>query len=157
MTLIEVITASGITALVFLVTISALSVHRVQQTKQHQHNVMLNYAIHYLELVEGLDFAEIKKGAPINALYDGNNGAPGIFIPNNNAWIDLTANDYLVFQPELAWMSSFNPEMQVVLTVTQDSGEDYSKHLSLVMRWDAPLGRGGQLSKRMDLVRMRDG
>ena len=155
-TLTEVLFAVLIVAIVFTATMSALSIHRVQYAKANQRNIALDFANHYLELVRGMDFTQLQAGAPINSLYDGTGGSPAITIPVSSAWVELDTDDFQQFHPELVWLENHNPELRVVLTVTQENGEAHTKHLSLELRWDSPLARGKRLEARMDIVRVKD-
>lgn len=145
-----------ILSLLFLANLSAISLCRIESEKEKDHAIVLDFVTHYLEMVRGLPFAEVRAGEPINPLLDGGQGGPRIVIPATTEWISLNTTDYESFHPEIVWLSAKHPEMRVQLVVQQAGGEDHTKWLIMELRWDAPLGRGGKLNARFDLTRYRD-
>ena len=155
-TLPEIVVAMFLITILFVANFSALSISRMQMAKDKDYGLALDFAMHYLELARGLPFEELKNGQPVNALYNGENGAPHIVIPSSSGWYSLTNDDFLTFHPELTWLVSRNPEMSVNLTTDQVGGEDHIKTLTMQVRWDPSLRGTNDLSIRLDLVRVKD-
>jgi hypothetical protein len=129
---------------------------RVACTKAKEQAVALDFLIHYVETVKALPFAEVRPGVPINALYDGSDGAPRITIPGDASWISIDDDDFETFHPDLAWFRGRNPEMQVILTTTVVGGSAHTRHMKVRIAWDAPLERGGRTETHLDMVKYRD-
>jgi prepilin-type N-terminal cleavage/methylation domain-containing protein len=155
-TLPEVMIAVAVLAFLAIATFSALIQSRILRTKDHDLGVMQDFAMHYLELVKGLPFDEVKARNPINTLFDGTSGSPLIIIPGSSNWFSIDALDFQVFHPELVWFTNRAPQMRVVLTTNQVSGVANTKHIELGVRWNAPLNSGGTQSIRLDMIRARD-
>jgi hypothetical protein len=155
-TLVEALVAMAIVAVFVVAGMSAMYFNRIQAYKDKERGLLLDFAVHYLELVKGQPFSELKKGNAINALYDGTAGSPNIRIPASFTWSSLLDNNYIAFSPELTWLSARNPEIRVNLTTTQVGGVDHTKLVQVELRWDAPLQQGGKLTARMDMARFKD-
>jgi prepilin-type N-terminal cleavage/methylation domain-containing protein len=155
-TLPEVMIAVAILAFLAIATLSTLIHSQVLRAKDHDLGVMQDFAMHYLELVKGLPFNEVKARSPINTLFDGTSGAPLIITPASTNWFSIDTLDFQVFHPELVWFTNRSPQMRLLLTTNQVSGVDNSKHLQLGLRWIAPLNSGGTQSIRLDMVRVKD-
>jgi hypothetical protein len=152
----EVLLAIMIVCFVSLAALSALNASRIQRVKDHDQGIMQDFAVHYLELVKAMPFDKIKMGTPINDLFDGTNGAPLVIIPKHTNWFPLGTADYENFHPELVWLTNRDPRMQIILTTSQVSGLDHTKHLQLGLRWLPPLHNGTTQSIRVDLIRVKD-
>ena len=155
-TLPEVIIAVAVLAFLAIATFSALIQSQILRTKDHDLGVMQDFAMHYLELVKGLSFDEVKARNPINTLFDGTSGSPLIIIPASANWFSIDTLNFQVFHPELVWFTNRSPQMRIVLTTNQVSGVDNTKHIQLGVRWVAPLNSGGTQSIRLDMVRVKD-
>ncbi len=156
-TLIEAVIGVLVLALLFLGAMSALYFGRISATKARYEGVMLDFSIQYLEMARAIPFQSFRAGAPINALYDGANGSlPTVLIPANSNWVSLDTPAYRLFHPDLVWLSSQNPEMSVNIAVTQVGGVDHTRHMTLLLRWDPPLGKGSRQVQRYELMRTTD-
>jgi len=142
--------------ILFLSNLGAISFNRLTTYKEKELAILSDFTLHYMEQIKGLPFNEVVPGHSINTLYDGENGAPNIRIPQIADWQSIDTADYEDFHPELVWLNDRNLEMKINLTVTQVDAEDHTKHLELELRWDAPLGRGYKQSFAMDMVRVKD-
>ena len=155
--LVEVMVAMAIVGVLFMATLGAMQFNKIQIYKDKERGLVLDFVVHYLELVKGQNFADIQKGAPINSLYDGTMGAGDIRIPMNSSWFSLKNNtNYQTFYSELAWLYPRDPEMRVDLATTQAGGVDHTKHVRVEVRWDSPLNLGRRCTARMDMVRTKD-
>ena len=155
--LVEVLVAMAIVGVLFMATLGAVQFNKIQIYKDKERGLVLDFVVHYLELVKGQSFAEIQKGAPINALYAGTNGAADIRIPVNFSWFTLKNNtNYQTFYSDLAWLYPRNPEMRVDLATTQAGGVDHTKQVRVEVRWDSPLNLGRRCTARMDMIRTKD-
>ncbi|GAB4323705.1 MAG: hypothetical protein Kow0059_19070 [Candidatus Sumerlaeia bacterium] len=152
----EVMISMAISGVVFSASMSALLAHRIQMTKDRDLGIVRDFVIHYVELVKGMPFDEIRPGAPISALYDGTNGAPNIRIPVTSAPISLTQRDYQTFHPELTWLEEQHPQMRVNLEITYKDQVEHTKLLSVEVTWDSPLGQGSTQVMRVDILRTVD-
>ena len=154
--LVEVVVALAIIAVLFLAGLAALYFNKIQTYKDRERGLMLDFAVHYLETVKGMAFGDLAAGAAINPLYDGTAGGANIRIPTNFTWFSVTNTNYTTFHSELSWLLPRNPEMRVNLTTPQSGGVDHTKLVRLELRWDAPLGQGGKIAARMDMARFKD-
>jgi prepilin-type N-terminal cleavage/methylation domain-containing protein len=152
----EVMMAVAILSLFVLANFSILSFSRIQTVKDHERGIMLDFASHYLELVKGLPFDEIKSGAPINALYDGASGGTLIAFPTSTNWLTIDNVNFQSFHPDLIWLSPRNPQMSVFLDTRTIAGIPHDKHIQLLLQWDAPMNLGSKQTLRMDMVRVKD-
>jgi hypothetical protein len=152
----DVLIAMAMTGVLVMAMFGAIQFNKIQMYKDKERALMMDFAVHYLEMVKGMPFAEAVKGAHINQLYSGASGSARIAIPLNSNWSSLNDTNYQSFHPELVWMSSRNPEMSVDLVTTQAGGADHTKHLQVELRWDPPLGLGRRCVARMDMIKTRD-
>ena len=127
----EVMMAVAILSLFVLANFSILSFSRIQTVKDHERGIMLDFASHYLELVKGLPFAEIKNGTPINALYDGASGGTLVTIPTSTNWFTIDNVNFHSFHPDLVWLSPRIPQMSVFLETRAIAGIPHDKHIQL--------------------------
>ena len=155
-TLVEVTMSIALITVLFLANMSALYTSRIQQAKDREQAIITDFMVHYCEMVRGMEFANIRELAPLDHLYDGKQGAPDIRIPANPVWVNIETDDYYTFHPELVWLEGRNLELRVRLQTSTQAGVAHTKHLSLEIRWNAPLNVGGVLSERMDIVRFKD-
>ena len=155
-TIVEVVVAMGLVGVFVLAAMSSMALSRVQSAKDKDRGVLLDFAVHYLELVKAKPFDELKAGSALNPLCDGTGGSPNIRIPANAAWFSITDVNYTTFHPELVWLAPRNAEMRVDLITTQVDGLDHTKVLRVEFRWDAPLQQGAKLNARMDMARFAD-
>jgi len=154
--MIEVLIAVVIIGLLVVGNVSSVYFCRNTTYRDQDKGIMTDFMTHYAELVRGLPFEEVVGGKPLNGLYDGTAGAPNIRIPVSTNWVSLATQDYAVFHPDLVWLNNRNPEMRVSLTTEVVNGEPHTKHLSLEVHWRAPLGTGPPVSRRLDILRVRD-
>jgi hypothetical protein len=135
---------------------SSILFNRVASMKAKQEAIAMDFLIHYTESIKGLPFSNVVPGQPINPLYDGADGAPNIRIPNDSSWVRLDTDDFKTFHPDLIWVASQNPKMQVNMESVSQGGVPHDVHLNIRMAWDPPLGRNGKLQAQVDLVRIKD-
>jgi hypothetical protein len=64
--------------------------------------------------------------------------------------------DFQTFHPDLLWLTSRHPRLQVQMDRTSVSGQLHEIHLNLKIQWDPPLGRGGPQVAQLDLLRCKD-
>ncbi|MBI3414475.1 MAG: prepilin-type N-terminal cleavage/methylation domain-containing protein [Verrucomicrobia bacterium] len=152
----EVMFAVAILAIMFLANLSAISLTRVQMAKDKQQAIMLDFALHYLELVRSMAFVDIRQNVAVNPLYSGANGGVQIMIPASSAWSSLNTTNYRTFHPELTWLLSQNPEISVNVNTQLTAGVIKNKSVVLQLRWDPALNKGSKQTVRMDLVRAAD-
>ena len=155
-TLVEVVVAMLLVSVFVLAAMSSMAFSRVQSAKDKDSGVLLDFAVHYLELVKAKPFSELKKGSALNPICDGTGGTPNIRIPASASWFSISDVNYTTFHPEFVWLAPRNPEMRVDLVTTQVNGIDHTKVLQIEFRWDAPLQQGGKLTASMDVARFTD-
>ncbi|MCB2154497.1 prepilin-type N-terminal cleavage/methylation domain-containing protein [bacterium] len=154
--LIEVMFATAIVALLFMAALSALYMHRIQAKKYQERAVVLDFATHYIEHLKGLPFSDLQPGSPINPLYDGQDGAPDIRVPTTDDWVSLSSDDFETFHPELVLLEARNPEISVSMTTTLDGSREKTKHVRVRIRWDSPMGKGRRMTAQLDMTRFVD-
>jgi hypothetical protein len=152
-TLAEVMIAVLCLAMFVAACFSCIVFNRVASMKAKEEGIAMDFLIHYVETVKALPFNEVVPGHAINPLLDGSDGAPDIRIPPDSSWITLANADFETFHPDLLWLRSRNPALQVLTTM---DGAAHYTHLKTRMAWDAPLQRGGRLNVELDLVRIKD-
>jgi len=152
----EVMIAVAILSFLVLANFSILSLSRIQTVKDHERGIMLDFASHYLELVKGLPFADIKNGSPVNALYDGTSGGALVVIPISTDWFTIDDANFQAFHPDLVWLSPRNPQMSVFLETREIAGVPHDKRIQVLLQWDAPMNIGNKQTLRMDMVRVKD-
>jgi hypothetical protein len=135
--------------------LAAITFNRVAAVKAREQAIALDFILHYLETLRGVSFSNLRPGMPINNLCDGTGGAPNIRIPTDTTFFPIDTEDYETFHPELAWLSSQRPEMQVVLS-EQGGGSPAAKLVHVEVRWQAPLGRGSTNSVQLDAFRVNE-
>lgn len=145
-TLIESMVALGTLALFFAAVLSGIMFNRVTAMKAKEEAIVMDFQIHYVEMIKALPFNEVTVGRPINPLFT-NITIPGSTVPINTSAFEI-------FHPDLVWLHNRNPQMWV--TLGTQNGLTHDKHLNVKVAWDAPLGRGGRLSTQLDLVRTKD-
>lgn len=155
-TLPEVMFAVAILAIMFLANLSAIFFTRIQLAKDKHQAIALDFALHYMELVRSMPFADLRQNVAVNTLYSGANGGPQIMIPASSAWSSLNATNYRTFHPELTWLINQNPEISVNVTTQLVASVIKTKNVALQLRWDAALNKGSKQTVRMDLVRAAD-
>lgn len=155
-TLVEVTMSIALITLLFLANMSALYTSRIQQAKDREQAIITDFMVHYCEMFRGMEFSNISEHAPLDYLYDGKQGAPDIRIPRTKAWFDIETDDYYTFHPELVWLEGRDLELRVRLDTSTLAGVAHTKHLSVEVRWRAPLNVGGVLSEKMNVVRFKD-
>lgn len=155
-TLVEVTMSIALITLLFLANMSALYTSRIQQAKDREQAIITDFMVHYCEMFRGMEFSNISEHAPLDYLYDGKQGAPDIRIPRTKAWFDIETDDYYTFHPELVWLEGRDLELRVRLDTSTLAGVAHTKHLSVEVRWRAPLNVGGILSEKMNVVRFKD-
>ncbi len=147
---------SAIVAVLVLANMSAIYLSRLSSYKDHDKGIVSNFMSHYLENVQAIEFDNVITNQPINGLYTGSAGTPNLRIPSSSSWISLVNTNYLTFHPDLIWITNRNPQMRVVFTTTMSGGLPHTKHLQMEVKWDPPLGFGGTITRRLDLLRVRD-
>lgn len=145
-TLIEVLFAVLILAMIFLSSMTLLQFHRSQSRKAMDYAIMHDFAVQFIELARNQPFNSIAPNNPINALFDGANATPNIRFPAGDQWVSLWTNDFRVFHPDLAWFENRHPAMRCQITTQMAGATARSKTIQLDVRWDPPMGRGQQLS-----------
>lgn len=155
-TLTESLVAVFILSLFTLACFSAITFSRVVATKAKEQAIAVDFLMHYTELVRGLPYNEVATGNPINPLFDGDSGAPNIRIPTSGTWTSLSTDDHEVFHPDLMWLHSRKPKLQVTIGNERVNGLARARHLKIAIAWDAPLGLGGRLRQEVDLIRVQD-
>ena len=93
-TLVEVLVAMTIVGVLALAGMSAMYFNRIQNYKDRERGVVLDFAMHYLETVKGLSFVDLKTGNAINSLYTGTAGSPNIRIPATTNWFSTPDDCY---------------------------------------------------------------
>ncbi len=152
-TLAEVMVAVLCLAMFSAACFSCIVFNRVAAMKAKEEGIAMDFLIHYVETVKALPFGEIVPGHAINPLLDGSGGAPDIRIPPDSSWTTLANANFETFHPDLRWLRSRNPALQVI--TTPDGAAHYT-HLKTRIAWDAPLLRGDRLKVELDLVRIKD-
>jgi len=155
-TLAEMMIAVGVVGLLVFVNLSAMYLARMSNYRDLDRGIMSDFLQHYVEQVKGLEFANVATNSPINGLYNGLAGAPLITIPTSTNWFSLNTTNYQTFHPDLVWLTNRSPELRVVLSTTNVSGLAHTKHLLVEVRWRPPMGNGDFMSRRLDVVRVRD-
>lgn len=148
--------AMSVVLLVVAACLGSAFVARIQDTKTRDCSIASDFAAHYLELVKGLDFDEVRPGASVNKLYDGAAGSPRIAILATDAWTAIDTADYQSFHPDLVWLTNRNLQMKCALTLSSNATKLTTKHLNMELRWLPPLNVGATQSLRFDLLRARD-
>lgn len=142
--------------LILIACIASITFSRVAALKAKEQAIALDFLVHYLENVRGLSFAEVRPGAAINPLLNGNNGAPNIRIPTTDSPVSVETSNFRAFHPELTWLADRDPRMTVTYSQTP-VGSPRFKHLRVRLEWAPPLGRSGQRSAAwLDMVCIRD-
>jgi prepilin-type N-terminal cleavage/methylation domain-containing protein len=140
--LIEVVFASGILAVVFVATMGILQFHNIQTRRAMEQAMILDLCTHYLELARNQPFYNIEPGEPINTLYDGNHGAPNIRFPITYEWQDALTIDFRNFHPDIEWFEAQSPQYKCIITDEMVGDEIRSKHINFEVRWRPPLTDG---------------
>lgn len=129
-TLVEVMFAVFVGALLVTVTYQAVLAQRVQARKAAEASVMMGFAQTYLEYLRNEEFPNIIVGRRINTAW------PDILVPAAGTWEDLTENRYLVFYPDLLYVRERQPELSVALETRNDAvGDPRSRHITVTVRW----------------------
>lgn len=155
-TLVEAAMASAVMAMFVIGCFSAITFDQVAIRKAKEEAIVMDFLTHYVENIKALPFTAVAPGLPINSLYNGANGSPSILIPANNSWVPLDTTDFQTFDPDLLWIRSRNPKMQVTLLNNLVSGVMHDVDVNVKIDWDAPLGKGGRLEVQFDLLRTKD-
>jgi len=150
MTLVEALVAMVIASTTSLSCLLLLCAHRMQSRKALEQGIILDFAIHYLELARTKDFANVAGGKPISTLH------PNItFPPNqpNNDWHSLWTEDFRAFHRDLEWLEHRDPQYRCTITPQGPIADPRSKHIRFELRWHPPLGRGREwLTVQFDTV-----
>ena len=153
----EVLISMLLVGIAFLAAFSAISFSRTQMYRDKETGIVTGFCVHYLEFIKAMPFDQLAAGVPINGLFNGGSTAAAtIRLPANTNWFSLNNTNYLVFDPELAWLVPRNPEMRVALASFQLSGVTNLKQVCVQLRWDPPLKQGKKLNAQMDMVRVKD-
>lgn len=152
----EVLIAVAILSLLVLANFSIISLSRIQTVKDHERGIMLDFGTHYLELIKGLPFDDVKTSSPVNSLYDGTAGGLLITIPAASNWFSINNANFQAFHPDLVWLSPRNPQMSVSLETGTIAGIPHDKRIQLQLQWDAPMNLGSKQTLRLDMVRVKD-
>ncbi|MDB6037911.1 MAG: hypothetical protein JWM99_1752 [Verrucomicrobiales bacterium] len=152
----EILVASLLVALLVMVNMAAMYQMRIMSYKDAERGIVSGYMQHYAELVKALPFDQVITNQPLSGLLSGVGGTPRIAIPSNGNWFNLTDDNYQRFHSGLLWITNRHPQMKVVLEIVTNGGFIHDKHISIEVRWDAPLVSSAQLNQRMDLFRVKD-
>lgn len=155
-TLAEMLIASGMVALLIMANMGALYTMRIMGYKDMERGVVSGFMQHYVELVKALPFDHVMPNEPVSGLYNGANGTPRIAIPVNGNWVDMNTVAYQTFHPGLLWITNRQPQLRVVVETSYNGAVAHDKHVSVEIKWDAPLRIGAQLTRRLDLFRVKD-
>ncbi|MGO9203041.1 MAG: prepilin-type N-terminal cleavage/methylation domain-containing protein [Limisphaerales bacterium] len=175
-TLAEVSIAVLVLGIFTAICIEGIVCAQVASMKARQQNIVNDFLLHYAENIKGLPFPGtvpganvVGSGSYINLLWNGDptrdigGGSlttPSICIPPSGSTNPLTTADYLVFHPDLQWLTNANPQLQVTLTTNwvalSGAQVNHDIHVNVAVSWDAPLGYGGRLQSQLDIVRMKN-
>ena len=155
-TLTEMLIASAIVAVLVMANMGALYTMRIMGYKDMERGVVSGFMQHYAELVKALPFDQVQPNIPLAGLYSGAEGTPRIAIPANSNWVDMNTSAYQSFHPGLLVITNRHPQLRVSVETATVSGVAHDKHVTLEVRWDAPLSVGAQLTRRLDLFRVKD-
>jgi len=146
----------GVLALFVGVCFSSIVFNRTASLKAKEEAIAMDFLMHYCEMVKGLPFSNVAPGQPINPIFNGTAGSPNIIIPNDSSWVSVNTPDFQTFHPDLLWLQTLNPQMQVTLTTQSVGGGPHDTHLNVKLAWDSPLGHGRRMMAQLDLVRTKD-
>lgn len=155
-TLMEVMVGAWIVAILVVANLSLVQVCRIMNSKDAERGIVSGYMQHYMELVRALPFSQVQTNQALSGLCNGQDGTPKIILPASQDWISISDTNYQTFHPDLLWLTNRQPEMRVRIDTTFNGGVAHDKHISMEVRWDPPLGRGSKLSRRLDMVRVKD-
>lgn len=142
--LVEVIFAAGILSVIFLSSMFLIQFHRIQQQKAKEQAIMRDFCQHYMEIARQQPFFQVLPGQPINALFDGEHGAPEIRFPADDQWRTLWTEDFRNFHPDLEWLENRSPQYRCDIDHEIIAMESRSKHIELEVRWKPPLDKGSE-------------
>ena len=155
-TLIESMVAVGLLGICCAACLAAIVANQVCDTKAKQEAIAMNFLTKYVENIKALPFASVAPGLPINYIYNGAGGAALIAIPATNSWVPLNTSAFQFFYPDLLWLSNLDPVMQVNLTQHSVNGTLHDIEINVIVQWNAPLAKGGQLEVQVDSLRTVD-
>lgn len=154
-TLVEVILASAILAIVSLGVIYLISEHGIIKQKAKDEAIMMSFAKQYIEILRNKDYRDIKYNTAINTLYDGAHNSPQIKVPvNGTTWVSLLTTNYLTFHPDLQWFVGRSPQLrcEIIDFPAAPLSNITKKHIRVDLRWDPPLNRGKKQTLRFDTI-----
>lgn len=160
--LFEAVIAMGVMVMFVLAGFSSITFNRVALQKNKEQAIALDFLTHYIENIKALPMSSLQAVAlhqaqvPINSIYDFGDG--NITIPVSNSWVSVSSPDYLALNPDLLWLQSRNPKMQVVLTpsAAMVNGTVHDIEVNVKLDWDSPLSRGSRLEVQVDMYRTVD-
>jgi hypothetical protein len=175
-TLAEASIAVFVLGLFTIVCFSGLVLAQVASMKARQQNIVNDFLLHYAENIKGLPFPGtvpglnvVASGSCINLLWNGdpthdigdeNVTTPNIAIPRSGSTNALNTVDYLIFHPDLQWITNANPTLQVTLTTNwisvSGSPVQHDIHVNVMVSWDPPLGHGSRQRYQLDIVRTKN-
>ncbi len=155
-TLAEILIASAIVAVLVMANLGALYTMRIMAYKDMERGVVSSFMQHYAELVRALPFDQVMPSVPLSGLYSGAEGTPRIALPANSNWVDMNTAAYQSFHPGLLVITNRHPQLRVSLETSNVGGVAHDKHVTVEVQWDAPLSVGAQLTRRLDLFRVKD-
>ena len=86
--------------------------------------------------------------------------APLIAIPASGSTNSLNTAAYLIFHPDLQWITNANPALVVTLTTNWVSVSgvlvEHDIHVNVAVSWDPPLAHGSREQCQVDMVRTKD-
>lgn len=135
---------------------SAIVTNQICSRKAKEQAIAMDFLTKYVETIKALPFTSVAAGYPINAIYNGQNGAPLIAIPANNSWVSLSTPDFQTFYPDLLWLNNRNPTMQVTFTQNSVAGSLHDIEIDCKVDWDSPLLKGARLEVQVDCLRTVD-
>ncbi len=175
-TLAEALIAVLVLGVLTIICFTAILRAQVASMKARQQNIVNDFLLHYAENIKGLPFPGtvpgvnvVGSGSCINLLWNGdpshdvggeNLTTPNIVIPPSGSTNALNTADYLIFHPDLQWITNANPTLQVTLTtnwVTVSGAQvQHDIHVNVMVSWDPPLGHGNRLQCQLDMVRTKN-
>lgn len=155
-TLVECVVSVGLMVIFVAASTCAIVTDQICSRKAKEEAIAMDFLTKYTETIKALPFTSVAAGLPINSLYNGQNGAPLIIIPQNGGWVSLSGTAYQIFYPDLLWLQNRNPQMLLTLTDHYVSGTLHDIEINAKVDWDAPLAAGGRLEVQVDFLRTVD-
>ncbi len=155
-TLPEMVIASGIVATMILGNMATVYGVRLMNSKDYDRGVISGFMQHYVELIKALPFDQVRPNVPLSGLYSGLDGNPLVALPASTNWVSIAGNNYQTFHPSLVWLTNRAPEMRVTIETSFVGAVAHDRHVIVEVRWDPPLSFGPVMTRRLDLIRVKD-